>query len=179
MTEDVENSKIAERNRGVMSYQEIVDAWNRRPVSNRVGSRRLRRRLVVGTYGGWLLVAVIVKLISETSHSFPVILVVVIANSIVMFVWFARRTYLSREVLSGDAGLDERLVQNRNQAFRRAFQVFALVVVIAGPLSAVALAMQPGKQGIIDGSLIYIGITLLAVTLPTAIWAWSEPDPEP
>jgi hypothetical protein len=49
MTEDVENSKIAERNRGVMSYQEIVDAWHRRPISNRVGSRRFRRRLVIGT----------------------------------------------------------------------------------------------------------------------------------
>jgi len=160
-----------------MSYQEIVDAWNRRPVSNRVGSRRFRRRLVVGTYGGWLLVAVIVKLL--TSHSFPVLFVVVIANSVVMFVWFARTTYLSRAVLAGDAGLDERLLQNRNQAFHRAFQVFALVVVIAGPLSGAALAMQPGSQGIIDGSLIYIGIILLAVTLPTAIWAWREPDPEP
>ena len=44
MTEDVENLKVAERKQGVMSYQEIVDAWHRRPISNRVGSRRLRRR---------------------------------------------------------------------------------------------------------------------------------------
>jgi uncharacterized membrane protein YhaH (DUF805 family) len=162
-----------------MSHQEIVDAWNRRPISNRVGSRRFRRRLVVATYGGWLVVAVIVKVISETSHSFPVLFVVLIANSVVMFVWFARRTYLSREVLASDAGLDERLVQNRNQAFRRAFQVFALVVIIAGPLAGAALASQPGSHGIIDGSLIYFGIILLAVTLPTAMWAWREPDPEP
>ena len=177
MTEDVESSSGAQPRRNEMSYQEIVDVWNRRPLSNRVGSRRFRRRLVVGTYGGWLLVAVIVMLIA-TSYSFWFIFPA-LANSLVMLAWLGRRTYLNREVLVGDAGLDERLVQNRNRAFRRAFQVFAVVVVIAGPLSGVALAMQPGKQGIIDGTLIYFGITLLAVTLPTAIWAWSEPDPEP
>jgi hypothetical protein len=38
MTEDFENSKVAERKQGVMSYQEIVDAWHRRPISNRVGA---------------------------------------------------------------------------------------------------------------------------------------------
>ena len=179
MTEDVESSSGAQPRRNEMSYQEIVDVWNRRPLSNRVGSRRFRRRLVVGTYGGWLVVAVIVMLISKTSDSFSWIFPVLIANSLVILVWLGRRTYLNREVLAGDAGLDERLVQNRNQAFRRAFQVFGVVVILAGPLSGVALAMQPGKQGIIDGTLIYFGITLLAVTLPTAIWAWSEPDPEP
>jgi hypothetical protein len=162
-----------------MSYQEIVDAWNRRPLSNRVGSRRFRRRLLLGSYGGWLLVAAVLRLMSSTSPHFPVVLFIVIANAVVTLVWVGRRTYLNREVLVGDAGLDERLVQNRNQAFRLAFQVFGIVVLAAWPLSWAVTALQPGQQGWMDSFLIYSAAALLAITLPTAIWAWREPDPEP
>jgi uncharacterized membrane protein len=151
------------------------------PRSNRVGSRRFRRRLVVATYGGWLLVAVTARLISLTAPGstkpFAVIFTLLIANSIVSLVWLTRRTYLNREVLTGDAGLDERLVQNRNQAFRRAYQLFAMTVMIAWPLSWVAMGLQPGTDGYINAFAIYSAVAVLAVTLPTAIWAWREPDP--
>jgi hypothetical protein len=179
MTKDSESPLGAEPRRNEMSYQEIVDAWNRRPVSNRVGSRRFRRRLVVATYGGWLVVAVILRLTIWSSPNFGGLLVLVIMNSIVSAVWFGRKTYLNREVMETDAGLDERLVQNRNQAFRRAFQVFAPVALIAWLLSMVAMTLQPGDPGLRNAVLIFIGVALLGTTLPTAIVAWREPDPEP
>jgi hypothetical protein len=177
MTQGFEGSTERKPRQPDMTYKEIVDAWNRRPVSSQIGSRRFRRRVVIGTYGGWLLAAAALKLVSLTYPHFPVIPVLVIANSVVQVAWLNRRTYINREVLVGDAGLDERLVQNRNQAFRRAFQMFAMFVLIAWPLSFVVKVVEPGNQGYFDAFLIYFAASLLATTLPTAIWAWREPDP--
>ena len=144
------------------------------PVSNRIGSRRFRRRLVAATYGGWVLVAVIVKLTILTA---PFIggTIIFLMTMIVLAVWLVHRTYINREVMATDVGLDERLVQNRNQAFRRAFQVFSLVVFIGWPVSLVVIAIEPGNQGYFDALLIYLGACVLATTLPTATWAWREP----
>jgi hypothetical protein len=98
-------------------------------------------------------------------------------NSLAVLVWFGRKTYLGREVLAGDSGLDERLVQNRNQAFRGAFRVFSIAVLIAWPLSLAVMWLQPGSQGLTIAVLIFAGAALLGTTLPTVIWAWREPDP--
>jgi hypothetical protein len=178
MTQGLDSSTGRGPKRPDMTYQEIVDAWSRRPLSNRVGSRRMRRRLVIGVYGGWLLVALATRLFSTAYPHFPVILPLVIANAIVLLIVFGRRTYLAREVLATDAGLDERLVQNRNQAFRTAFQVFSPLVLIAWPLSFVVIGLEPGNQGNIDALLVYFATAMVATTLPTAIWAWREPDPD-
>ena len=148
------------------------------PLSDRVGSRRFRRRLVAATYGGWVLVAAVSALLVANYPHFPVLVIALLANSIVLLVLFGRRTYLNREVLATDAGLDERLVPNRNQAFRRAYQMLAFVVMIAWPVSLVVTALQPAMEGWLDAALIYFGVLVLATTLPTAVWLWREPDPE-
>ena len=149
------------------------------PSSERVGSRRFRRRLVIGTYGAWLLVAATLKLMALAIPHFPEGLFATLSLAIGMLVLLGGRTYLNREVLRGDAGLDERLVQNRNLAFRTAFQVLVFVLVLAWPLTVLLAVVEPGLQGVADGSVIFIGVVLLAVTLPTAVWMWREPDPEP
>jgi len=173
---------LAEQKRRGMSKQQINDAWYPKPPTyNRIGSRGFRRRLVLATYGGWCLIAAIVVLSSMTIPGsitpalvFPILF---IANGVVMGVWFFRKTYISRETLSSDAGLDERLVQNRNHAFRRAFQIFTLLVLLAWPASLAVMAAQPGEQGYNNAFVIYFAVGLLAATLPTALWAWREPDP--
>jgi uncharacterized membrane protein len=172
---------LAEQKRRGMSKQQINDAWYPKPPTyNRIESRRFRRRLVLATYGGWLLAAAIFLLASMIyprslpAYELPFLLV---ANGIVLGVWFFRKTYISREVLSTDSGLDERLVQNRNHAFRRAFQIFAPLVLLAWALSIAVMAAQPGNPGHTSALVIYFAVILLATTLPTAIWAWREPDP--
>jgi hypothetical protein len=173
---------LAEQKRRGMSRQEINDAWFPKPPTyNRIGSRNFRRRLVLATYGGWFLIAAIVVVSSMTlptpitpALAFPLLF---IANAVVMGVWFLRKTYISREVLSTDAGLDERLVQNRNQAFRRAFQIFAPLVLLAWPSSLAVMAAEPGERGYNIAFVIYFAVAILAATLPTALWAWREPDP--
>jgi hypothetical protein len=170
---------LAEQKRRGMTPQQIHDAWFPKPPSyNRIGSRRFRRGLVVATYGGWLLAAASFKLWMSPGVAFYFLPSFVgIVNSLLVLVWFGRKTYISRAVLERDSGLDERLVQNRNQAFRGAFQIFAPIAIIGWGLSLVTLRLQPGNEGWTYAFLIYSGAILLGVTLPTAIWAWREPDP--
>jgi hypothetical protein len=157
---------------------EVIEAWHRRPLSSRVGSRRFRRRLVLATYAGWLAVAAIVKLISFGPVPFIWLsLLMVGTNIIIQLMWVERRTIINTPSLV-DAELDERLVQSRNAAFRTAFKVFALLVLIGWPISILAATqLQPNDEGHLNSLLIFLGIALLATTLPTAIVAWREPDP--
>jgi hypothetical protein len=157
---------------------EVIAAWHRRPLSSRVGSRRFRRRLVIATYAGWLAVAAIVKLISFGPVPFIWLsLLMVGTNIIIQLMWVERRTIINTPSLV-DAELDERLVQSRNAAFRTAFKVFALLVLIAWPISIFAATqVLPNDEGHLNSLLIFLGIALLATTLPTAIVAWREPDP--
>jgi uncharacterized membrane protein len=172
-----ENLSAAEPKRLAKWYQEIADPWHGQPLSNRVGSRRFRRRLVVGTYAGWLLIAAIVKLWSLTSGGwFVSMCVLLIANATIQLVWSWRRTYINSPQLA-ESELDERLVQISNQAFRRAYRVFVPVALIAWALSLAVLDWQPNDQGKVNAFVIFFGVALLATTLPTAILAWREPDP--
>jgi uncharacterized membrane protein len=188
MTEDLENLALELRRRGIppkyfaeqkrrgMSPQEIIAAWPPRPISNRVGSRRFRRRLVVATYAGWLLVAAIVKLMSLTQAHGETVLLLVLASGIIQAIWLSRRTIINTPKLA-DEELDERLVQIKNQAYRRAFQVFGPVAIVGWLVSWAAITLQPGDQGTINALILFCGVALLGGTLPTVIVAWREPDP--
>ena len=172
-----ENLSAAEPKRIAKWYQEIADPRRGQPLSNRVGSRRFRRRMVVGTYGGWLLIAAIVKVWSVTSGGWFVSMCVLgIANATIQLVWLWRRTYINAPQLA-ESELDERLVQISNQAFRTAYRVFVPVAFIAWGLSSVVLEWQPNDQGKVDAFVIFFGAALLATNLPTTILAWREPDP--
>ena len=151
------------------------------PLFYRVGSRRMRRRVVVAMYGGWLLVAAIVTLWSQTSQGwFWALEVVALATTMFQIVWFVwlGRTYVNAPRLA-DTELDERLVQVKNQAYRRAYLVLAPVAVVVWLMSMAALEWQPNDQGRTLATILFLGVGLLAGTLPTAIVAWQEPDPEP
>jgi hypothetical protein len=155
----------------------VIAAWHRRPLSSRVGSRRFRRRLVIATYTGWLVWAVFVKFLSFGPLS-PIYLslILVVGNVITRAMWVDRRTIINTPALV-DAELDERLIQSRNAAFRKAFKIFALAVLIAWPVSVTAIQLQPNNQGYLNALILFIGVAMLATTLPTAIVAWREPDP--
>jgi uncharacterized membrane protein len=178
MTDDLERPSAIKPRPARTSYQQIVDAWHRRPISNRVGSQRFRRRLVIATYAGWLVIAAITKVISLTSGSwFGPFILLTFANSVVQVVWLSRRTYINTPQLA-DAELDERLVQIRNRAFRTAYRVFVPVALLAMGLSFTALKWQPDYNGYTNSMILLLGVGLLAGTLPTVIVAWREPDPQ-
>jgi hypothetical protein len=167
----------AQMRRG-MSPQEIFAAW---PVARpkRIRSRGFRRRFVVVTYAVWIVIAATVALISASAPGRSSVLgisVLLLTNSILTFIWVGNRGYLRTPSLV-DGELDERLVQIGNLAFRRAYQVLAPVALLAWPLSLMVLNLQPNDRGHTYAFVIYLGVALLATTLPTVIVAWREPDP--
>jgi uncharacterized membrane protein len=196
MTDDFENLSVAELKRsGVppkqilaemkrrgMSRQEMLDALRPRPpISSRVGSRRLRRRVVVAMYGTWLLVALAVMLGVEAQGKWVtaglgVLAVGALVTMTVAVVWLGRRTYVNSPQVA-DRDLDERLVQIKNQAYRTAFQIFSAFVAVAWPVSLLILFNDPSGHGATRALVLVAGVGLLVTTLPTAIVAWHEPDP--
>ena len=151
------------------------------PLFYRVGSRRMRRRVVVAMYGGWLVMAAIVLVWSLNSRTwFSAMMLLVLTTSLFQLIWFVwlGRTYVNAPRLP-DTELDERLLQVKNQAYRRAYLILAPVAVIAWILSLYALQWQPNDQGRIMAIALVVAVGLVAGTLPTTIVAWQEPDPEP
>lgn len=198
MNEDLENPSVAELKRSGMppkqvlaemkrrgmTSQEMIDAWSPKPpVSSRVGSRSLRRRVVIAMYGTYLLIALGLQLSFVASARWMtaglgVLAVVAIAGATLSNGWLGRRTYVNAPQLE-DRELDERLVQIKNQAYRTAYKIITPSVLVAGPLAYLLLSIEPGSHGIAHAVLIYGFIALLVTTLPTAVMAWREPDPEP
>jgi hypothetical protein len=141
----------------------------------------MRRRLVLGTYGGWLVIAAIDVLLSSRSKSwFTAMDLVVIASSVFQIVWFVwlGRTYVNAPQLA-DAELDERLLQVKNQAYRMAYRVLAPVAVGGWLVSLGILQLEPSDLSRVVATVLVFGVAMLAGTLPTAIVAWREPDPDP
>lgn len=151
------------------------------PLFYRVGSRLMRRRLMLGMYGGWVLVAAMVILWSARSPSwFLSMPLVVFASTVFQIVWFVwlGRTYVNAPRLA-DKELDERLLQVKNQAYRAAYLLFGPAAVIAWLLSLAALQLEPNDLGRAVATVLVFGVAMFGGTLPTAIVAWREPDPEP
>ncbi len=182
MTEEPKLPSVAEMKRRGMSPQEVLDTWRRRPLSSRVGSRLLRRRVVIAMYGSWLLIPLGFVLSfqargSNLKHAIVDALALgAVAIVTVSWIWLGRRTYVNSPQLP-DSELDERLLQVKNQAYRTAYRIFGALVLIAWPLSLLLLVNDPGGNGITTALLIFGGVALLMTTLPTAIVAWREPDP--
>src|ERR1700674_5824238 len=197
MIEDFENLSVAElKQKGIppkqilaemkrrgMSNQEFVAAWSPRPpISSRVGSRSLRRRVVIAMYGSYLLIALGMQLSFQVSGKWltaglVVLALVAVAAATLSNGWLGRRTYVNAPQLA-DRELDERLVLIKNRAYRTAYKIIAPLVIIAGPLAYVVLSIEPGSHGVSHALLIFGGLALVVTTLPTAIVAWREPGPE-
>jgi hypothetical protein len=150
--------------------------WKRLGTSAWLINRRRRRLWVVVTYGGWLVIAALVRLLDLSAPDWPrTTVILLIANSTALLLWLGRRTYMSSPSF-GYPEFDERMVQVKNEAFRLAYRVLGLSVIAAGMLTVAALSAQPGDQGIADGYVIWFGLLLLIALLPTTIVAWREPD---
>jgi hypothetical protein len=198
MTDDIQNLSVAElRQMGVppkqilaetkrrgMSNKDFVAEWSPKPpISSRVGSRSLRRKVVMAMYGSYLLIALGMQLSFQASGRWMtaglgVLAVVAVAAATVANGWLGRRTYVNAPQLA-DPELDERLVQIKNQAYRSGYKIIAPLVLVAAPVAYFLLSIEPGGHGVSHAVLIYGFLALLVTTLPTAIVAWREPDPLP
>src|SRR5450631_3579962 len=105
--------------------------WQRLGTSHWLTNRRQRRRWVVLTYVGWLVIAAVVGLLDRASPYWPrSVIILLLTNSTAQLLWLGRKTYISSPTF-GDSDFDERMVQIKNQAFRTAYQVFSMAALIA------------------------------------------------
>jgi hypothetical protein len=79
----------------------------------------------------------------------------------------------------GDEMLDERQQQARNLNYLNAYRILGLIVIFTALYWYIAT--DSGRFWLPKTSyeinVVFWGVMLLAITLPTAIAAWTEPDP--
>jgi predicted permease len=79
----------------------------------------------------------------------------------------------------GDEMLDERQQQTRNLNYLNAYRILGLIVMFT--MLYWYIATDSGRFWLPKTSyeinVVFWGVMLLAITLPTAIAAWTEPDP--
>ncbi len=146
-------------------------------------SQRQRRLLVLTEYAG-LSAFPLASLLAESAWWMMLALVGIVASVFIHDRLLARFTQnIANKV---DAALDERQAAIRNDAHRTAYRVLGSVVVVAlvvlqmlttGPLSERPWAPQISTREIV--APVCTTILWIYITLPTAVIAWREPDPEP
>jgi len=150
-------------------------------MTNRVGLRRTRRILVVLLYGGLLTYGTTIGIVQTLQARGPAwhvlfgISMVAMAAAATGFfgVWRLRTL---QAVYAAGTHLDERLQVRRNYALAVAFRIITIVCAFESCVWQFRLifAYPPGLD---LASPFLSGDVALALTLPLAILAWTEPDP--
>lgn len=143
-------------------------------------SRTQRRLLVVGAYLGLLSYAGMVLVMGNSPWlllSLAGLLVAVIIHS-----WLLA-PFTQRIADRKASSLDERQEAVRNRAHHSAYQILASVLIIVLVYSQLDLLHFEGALPSLDIDEGNVSTVLVAalwslITLPTAIIAWNEPDPD-
>lgn len=135
--------------------------------------RRLRRLQVSALYGGYALLGA-----GFLWRPYGIALVVIgVVSVFFAFLMLFRRTATNAPQI-GDGALDERERSARDRAIRFGFFAYTLIASLAA--AAGTLLWTFGDPARIVGPLVYLlwGVMLMGTTLPTAILAWTQPDPD-
>ena len=159
-------------------YQAIL----MRPVSEQIGPRRRRRWSVVALYGSYVIscasVAIAALLPGKPAQlTAGALLIAGVASAGYGLVTLLGRTFVNAPNIREEA-LDERERARRSEALSRAypfigmFSAVCLVYMMAGDA-------WPWLRNFTVIEALFWGTFLLAISLPSAIIAWTEPDPLP
>jgi hypothetical protein len=164
-----------------------VDAASMSP-SDSYGARAARRVAVVALYGGYaaaLPFGALALALLGTGNGVRVLGVaagILTALSLLAcaggFASIMRLTLINAANIP-DAALDERWIARRNAAVVGAFRIVSIALAAGALYTETALAF-PGATWLREPQLVtwlvWLG-ALLGLTLPTALIAWTEPDP--
>lgn len=146
--------------------------------------RASRRRLVLGSYLGFALFVALTlslpPLFRALSWSKYLVLLPVLPL-VSLVVWCSFRLLQPQRLGISDGTdelLDERQRLLRGRAYLNAYRVLGLLFMLL--LLYISLAVDQGwpmPHGYSAWNLLYMAALLLSLTLPSALLAWTEPDP--
>ncbi|WP_424950436.1 hypothetical protein [Deinococcus sp.] len=146
--------------------------------------RTSRRRLVLESYLGFALFALLTMVLPPLfrAQGWPNFLVPVAVLPLAIMVIRCSYRLLQPQRLGiadgADAMLDERQLLLRGRAYLNAYRVLGLLIMLG--LLYISLAADQGwpmPHGYPAWNLLYMAALLLSLTLPSALLAWTEPDP--
>lgn len=147
-----------------------------RPVPS--SGRTIRRALVLATYLGYILLVAMFWARSVRDLPAWFLLLVLAPGSVTLLSFVGLYTATHSIADQPDKRLDERQRLIRDRAYRSAYQVLAAVFLMSALYSYIALDSGslwfPRTANQLNA--FFWGAMLLAMTLPTAIIAWTEPD---
>lgn len=147
------------------------------------GSRAARRRRVVALYAGFTALFpsyAFAHAAHDLAGKMAWLAVVSIAFGCFCYGFYTllQRTFINSPNVPNDA-VDERQLDRRNRAVFVAYRALAMATAVV-PLWLLVATTAERWGWLRDPSLLAFaswGLLLTGVTLPTAILAWSEPDP--
>jgi hypothetical protein len=132
-------------------------------------TQRARRGLVVALYAAPITASIIAALgngaIGALFVTIPLLL-----SAIVFLLWLVGATQARADL--PDEYLDEREIKVRNEVFLNAFRILMALISIAFIISEFLAEFARVRPVQIIGLLFFLGLFL-----PTAIMAWTQPDP--
>ena len=152
-------------------------------VSDRIGSRAQRRNWVIALYAGFAAGCIVYSIAAQFGdRSMRAAGLVVVLMSFGVTAWgfwkLMRRTLINAPNIS-DADLDERYRERGRDATRRAYMTLGMLTAVVPLYVEIATTAERWtwmRNSTLIADLAW-GLFLLALTLPTAIMAWTEPDP--
>ncbi len=151
------------------------------PVSDAIGSRTGRRRKVVALYGSYVLICAATAtraLVDSTPGRIlagTLLLIGVVAAAYGFFSLMGR-TFINAPNIR-ESALDERQRERRNDAIQRSLPVLGMVSALCLLYAMIVNTLVPAWQNATVVEALFWAVFLLCVSLPSAIIAWTEPDP--
>jgi len=152
------------------------------PVSDRIGPRRRRRRSVVALYGSYFVICAS-SAIAATAPGKPAqlaalaLLIAGVASAAYGVVTLMGRTFANAPNIREDA-FDERQLARRNAALSRAYPIVGMCTAV-GLVYTLFGDIWPAIRNFTVIEALFWASFLLAISLPSSIIAWTEPDPLP
>ncbi len=160
-------------------------------VSDDYGPRSRRRREVIALYAGYAPIIPIYAVgydgLAQHGRASAALGAVFVIAMLICFAFFAygfsallQNTYVNAPNIR-DERLDERWLERRNAAVLTAFRALGMILAAAALYAELALSSEHFawmRNPYLVTWFLWLG-AILGMTLPTAIMAWTEPDPMP
>jgi hypothetical protein len=158
------------------------EATMQQPVSDEIGPRRRRRWSVIALYGSYVIICASAAIRANVSAKPAELAALALLIAGVVAAFYGVFTLMGRTFVNApnlrESVLDERQRARRNDAISRAYPIIGIFTAV-GLLYMMIGDAWPAVRNFTVIEALFWGAFLLAISLPSSIIAWTEPDPLP